>query len=191
MKNIKTFMDFTWPFSYVGFSILDRIRKEKPEVEYVWYPYQLDKDIPEEGKDMFGRFEKGYERFSGLGKEYDLVFKDSKKVFNTERAHKAALFARDNDKLYEFAKEVFKTVWEKGENIGTMETINNIGLKVGLNIPEMNRCISSGAYDEEMYEAKRLSSVYEVESVPTFIIDDKKNVTNLKPYSEFIKDFEN
>lgn len=191
MKNIKTFMDFTWPFSYVGFSILDRVRKEKPGVEYVWYPYQLDKDIPEEGKDMFGRFEKGYERFSGLGKEYDLVFYDSNKVFNTERAHKAALYARDNDKLYEFAKEVFKTVWEKGENIGTMETINNIGLKVGLNITEMNRCISSGAYDEEMYEAERLSSVYEVESVPTFIIDDKKNVTNLKPYGEFIKDFEN
>ena len=190
MKNIKTFMDFTWPFSYVGFSILDRIRKERPDVEYVWYPYQLDEDIPEEGKDIFGMFEKGYERFSGLGKEYDLVFYDSKKVFNTERAHKAALFARDNDKFYEFAKEVFKTVWEKGENIGNMETLNNIGLEVGINIAEMNRCISSGAYDEEMYEAKRMASVFEIESVPTFVVDDKKNVTNLKPYEEFVKDLE-
>ena len=191
MKNIKTFMDFTWPFSYVGFSILDRMRKEKPEVEYLWYPYQLNEDIPEEGKDIFGMFEKGYERFSGLGKEYDLVFHDSKKVFNSEMAHKAALFARDNDKFYEFAKEVFKTVWEKGENIGSMETLNNIGLEVGLNIAEMNRCISSGAYDEEMYEAKRMASVFEIESVPTFVVDDKKNVTNLKPYEEFIKDLEN
>lgn len=191
MKNIKTFMDFTWPFSYVGFSILDRLRKEKPDVEYIWFPYQLDESIPEEGKDMFGRFEKGYERFGTLGKEYDLIFNDSKKVFNTELAHKAALFARDNDNLYEFAKEVFKTVWEKGENIGNMEVLNNIGLKVGLNIAEMNRCISSGAYDEEMYEAKRLSSVYEIESVPTFIVDDQKSVTNLKPYREFISDLEN
>ena len=170
---------------------MDRLIKEKPDVEYIWLPYQLDDSIPEEGKDMFGKFEKGYERFGTLGKEYDLIFKDPKKVFNTELAHKAALFARDNGKFYEFAKEVFKTVWEKGENIGNMETLNKIGLEVGINIAEMNRCISSGAYDEEMYEAKIMASVFEIESVPTFVVNDKKNVTNLKPYEEFVKDLDN
>ena len=41
-----------------------------------------------------------------------------------------------------------------------------------------------------MYEAKRMASVFEIESVPTFVVDDKKNVTNLKPYEAFVKDLE-
>nr|WP_300001951.1 hypothetical protein [Tissierella sp.] len=39
-----------------------------------------------------------------------------------------------------------------------------------------------------MQETKKLASVYEVESVPTFIVDDKNKVTNLKEYKEFKKD---
>ena len=33
MQNIKTFMDFIWPFSYIGFSILNRIKKEETNIE--------------------------------------------------------------------------------------------------------------------------------------------------------------
>lgn len=193
MKNIKTFMDFTCPFSYIGFAILNRLRKEEANTEYVWYPYLLDKDTPLEGLDNLKKFdkkdlEKSFERITALGKEYNLIFNNKGMSYNTVRLHKAALFARDADKLYEFSEEAFKTVFEKGENVGQKEVINNIGLQAGINIVEMNKCIDAGGYDEEMAEAEKLASVYEIESVPTFIVNDKKSVTRLKEYREFKKD---
>ncbi|MGO1468792.1 MAG: DsbA family oxidoreductase [Tissierella sp.] len=195
MQNIKTFMDFTCPFCYIGFSILNRLKNEEPNLEYIWYPYELSKDIPLEGKDISDKFpqgqlEKNFQRIVDLGKEYNLTYNNKNMSYNTGRVHKAALFARDSGKFYEFAKEAFDTVFEKGENIADKEVINNIGLKVGINIAEMNSCIDDGGYDEEMLEAERLSKVYEVESVPTFIVDDKRNVTELKEYREFKKDLE-
>ena len=125
-----------------------------------------------------------------MGDEYGIEYNNINMAYNTNRAHKAALFARDEGKLYRFVEEAFKAVFEKGENIGTKEIVNEVGLRAEVNIAEMNRCIESGAYDEEMRQAKKLSSVYEVESVPTFIVDDKKNVTDLKAYDEFKKDLE-
>ncbi|GFN34458.1 hypothetical protein TXYLGN1_02450 [Tepidimicrobium xylanilyticum] len=41
----------------------------------------------------------------------------------------------------------------------------------------MNRRIDEGYYDEEMNEAKKLWSLYEVDSVPTFIANENKKVT--------------
>ena len=195
MKNIKTFMDFTCPFCYIGFSILNRLKNEETDVEYIWYPYQLDKDTPLEGKDISqdidkSQLEESYERIVRLGKEYNLLYNNKNMAFNTGRVHKAALFARDAGKFYEFADEVFQRVFEKGENIGNKEVVNDIGLKVGINIAEMNSCIDAGGYDEEMQEAERLASVYEVESVPTFIVDDKRSVSKLKEYKDFKRDLE-
>ena len=52
----------------------------------------------------------------------------------------------------------------------------------------MNNCIDNGSFDEKMKEAKYLASVYEIDSVPTFIVNDKKKVALLKDYEKFKKD---
>lgn len=193
MKNIKTFMDFTCPFCYIGFGILKRLKNEETNIEYTWYPYQLDEDTPLEGRDISDnipeeKLEESYKRIERLGSEYNLTYNNKHMAYNTNRVHKAALFARDAGKFYEFAEKVFEAVFEKGQNIGEKEVINDIGLQVGINIAEMNSCIDAGGYDEEMQEAKRLANIYEIESVPTFVVNDKKNVTELKEYRDFKKD---
>lgn len=195
MKNVKTFMDFTCPFSYIGFSILQKLKSEEKGLEYTWYPYELNEDTPLEGKDISDKFsgdglDEGFKRITDLGDEYGLEYKNNNMAYNTGRAHRAALFARDSGKLDEFAGRVFKAIFEEGRNVAEKEVLNDIGLKVGLNIVEMNRCIDDGGYDEEMEEAKKMASVYEVESVPTFIVDEERKVTDLKPYAEFKKDLQ-
>lgn len=195
MKTIKTFMDFTCPFCYIGFSILNRLRNEEPYIDYIWYPYQLNQNTPMEGAYITDQvpkedLDKSYERIQSLGNEYNLIYNNRNMSYNTERIHKAALFARDAGKFYEFTEKVFQTVFEKEKNISDKLVINDIGLEVGINIAEMNSCIDSGGYDEEMQEAKRLAAIFQVESVPTFVVNDKKNVTELKEYSAFKKDLQ-
>ncbi|MDR7855095.1 DsbA family protein [Tissierella sp.] len=193
MKNIKVFSDFACPFCYIGFSIADKLRKENPDINFEWLPYELDADLDLEGSDLAlhisqDQIDMGYRRIERLGGEYGLIYNNKTKKFNTHRLHKAALYAGTVGKYYEFAREAFKAIFEDGKNVGDPLIINEIGLVSGINIAEMNKSIDEGSYDAQMEEAKNLVDPYEIDSVPSFIVDDKKKVTLLKDYEKFKKD---
>ncbi|HSH36258.1 DsbA family oxidoreductase [Schnuerera sp.] len=193
MTSIKIFSDFACPFCYIGFAIAEKLKKENSDIHIEWIPYELDPDLPIGGEDLTDHIPQkqiamSYRRIERLGSEYNLVYNNKTKKFNTHRLHKAALFAKDEGKYYEFAKEAFKTIFEYGKNVGEPVIVNEIGLSAGINITEMNRCIDGHFYNEKMEDAKKLWSIYEIESVPTFIVDENKKVTLLKDYERFKKD---
>lgn len=193
MVNIKVFSDFTCPFCYIGFSIANRLRKENPNVNIEWFPYLLDPNSPLEGSDITEKLAKeqldqGYKRIQRLGSEYGLVYNNKTKSFNTNRLHKAALYAQREGRYYEFAEQAFKTIFEYGKNVADPVVLNEIGLAAEISITEMNRCIDDGAFDEQVEEAKIQASAYEIESVPTFIVEENKKITTLKDYERFKKD---
>lgn len=193
LTNIKVFLDYACPFCYLGFSIADKLREENPNIEFEYFPYELDPEVSEEPSDMKDHIDEdqlkeSYKRIERLGEEYGLSYNNKQKRFNTHRLLLAGMYSKKEDKFYEFSKEAFKAVFEDGKNVARAEVVNEIGLAAGLNIVEMNNCIDGDSLDEEMQTAKELISVYEVDSVPTFIVNDQKKVTELKPYSEFKKD---
>lgn len=195
MTNIKIFSDFACPFCYIGFSIADKLRHENPNINIQWFPYELDSDLPLEGRDLSDhipqdQIDMAYKRIERLGPEYGLIYNNKTKKFNTTRLHKAALYAHSVGKYYEFAKEAFKYIFEYGKNVGDPLIINEIGLLLGLNIIEMNEQIDNGNYNKLMEEARNLVPEYNIESVPTFIVDEKKHVTRLKDYEKFKKDLQ-
>lgn len=193
MTTIKIFSDFACPFCYIGFSIADKLRQEHPDINIKWYPYELDPDLPLKGSDLANdipqeQIDMSYRRIERLGKEYGLIYNNKTRKFNTTRLHKAALYANSVGKYYEFAREAFKYIFEYGKNVGDPLIVNEIGLFTELNIIEMNEQIDRGDFDKEMIEAKNLIPVYNIESVPTFIVDEEKHVTRLKDYEKFKKD---
>lgn len=193
MTTIKVFSDFACPFCYIGFSIADKLRKENPDVIFEFYPYELEPDAPAEGYDFsddvpMDQIDMSYRRINRLGSEYGLIYNNRIKKSNTHRLHKASLYAKKEDKFYEFGIEAFKAIFEDSKNLADLKVINDIGLAAGLNIVEMNRCIDAGNFDEFMEEAKNLIPIYNIESVPTFILEDGSQVTTLKDYKKFKKD---
>ena len=134
------------------------------------------------------QIEESYKRINRLGSEYGLVYNNKVKKSNTHRLHKASLYAKKEDKFFEFSREAFKAIFEDSKNLADPKVINDIGLAAGLNIVEMNRCIDAGNFDEFMEESKNLESVYKIESVPTFILEDGTQVTTLNEYKKFKKD---
>jgi len=52
----------------------------------------------------------------------------------------------------------------------------------------MNEKIDKGEFDSQIEDARKLSVDYNIESVPTFIVDDERYVTVLKDYERFKKD---
>ncbi len=110
--NIKIFSDFTCPFCYIGFSFIERLRQEIPELDIEWIPFELDPNLGPEGDNLLNHIseeqvELAYKRIERLGSEYGLVFNHRTLKFNTYLLHKAALYAGKEGKYYEFAKEAF------------------------------------------------------------------------------------
>lgn len=193
MTNIKVFTDFACPFCYIGFEIMNKLRKEDPSIVFEFMPLELNPEIPLEGSDLSNhvpqkQIEMGYRRIEKLAKEYDLIYNNKSRNFNTHRLLTAALYSEREDKFYEFSKEAFKAIFEYEKNVALPEVVNEIGLASGLNIVEMNNCIEKEAFAEEFLKAKELASVFEVKSIPTFIVNDKKKVAGLKKYDKFKKD---
>lgn len=193
MTNIKVFSDYACPFCYIGFSIIDKLKKNNPDVIIEWMPFELSPDRPFEGTDITKnipeeQLDMAYKRILRLGSEYDLVYNNKTKSFNTHRLHKASLYANSVDKFYEFSKEAFKTIFEYGKNVADHSIIDEIAVSVGLNVDEMNKQIDEGKFDETMKKAKELVPVHKIDSVPSFIINDDKKVTTLKDYKRITKD---
>lgn len=192
MYNFKVFSDFSCPFCYIGFTIADKLNSERDDVQFKWYPYELDSKVPEEKGSVTNIPEEqlkiGYQRIEMLASEYGLNYNNKNWKYNTKKLHLAALYAQSVEKFYSFGREAFKAIFEDSRNVSDLEVINDIGLKAGLNIQEMNAAINDPVFMEEFIEAKNLAEVYEIDSVPTFVREDNKKVSHLKDYMSFKKD---
>ena len=193
MTNIKVFLDYACPFCYIGFEIMDKLRKEDPTINFEYMPYQLNPNTPIEGIDLADQISKeqienGFKRIERLGSEYGLIFTNKTKSYNTLDLHLASLYSQKENKFYEFSKQAFEAIFTRGENVAQRLVINEIGLAAGLNIVEMNNCIDQDQSYNDFSSKQEMASVYEIESVPTFIVNDKLKVTTLKNYDKNKKD---
>ncbi len=193
MKEIKIFSDYACPFCYIGLAIAMKLKEEVEDLKIEFVPFLLSPDLPLEGGDLRDSLdekviENGYKRIERLGREYGLVYKNKNKKFNTNRLHRAGLYAQSQGKGLEFSLLAYKYIFEYGKNVGDPLIINEIALVLELDTLEMNTEIDKGSFEAEMAEADRLKDVYEINSVPTFIINGEKKVTGLKAYEKLKED---
>lgn len=193
MTHFKVFSDFACPFCYIGFEIGDRLLNEDEDITIEWIPFILDRDTPQIGSDLSDdipqeNIDFSYKRIERLGKEYDLVYNNKTKKFNTNLLHIAGLYAQSVDKFRPFAREAFRAIFKDGRNVAELDVINAIGYKVGLNLNELNDALKDPHFTELLEESLNLGKVYRIDSVPTFVRDDNKKILLLKEYKKFKKD---
>lgn len=193
MLNIKIFSDFACPFCYIGFSILERLKKDGIKFDAEWYAYEIRPEAPLEGKESTLKFyeeeaqkmDKLLEMIAKFSEPYGIKFSKKYISFNTNRAHLAGEYAKTQNKYDEFSKEVFKAYFELFENIADKEIISKIAAKIGLNVDEMNEQIDSGKFDDILLQAMDIAEQYKVENVPTFIINETHKITGVREYEQF------
>ncbi|MDX9917372.1 MAG: DsbA family protein [Gudongella sp.] len=193
MTKFIVFSDFACPFCYIGFTIAKRITEEMPDVEFKWYPYELDRNVPPEGASLEesiprDKIDFSFKRIERLGSEYGLIYNNKLMKFNTGLLHRAALYAQETGHFYAFANEAFRQIFEEGKNVALKEVVNDIGFKAGLSIHEMMSLVEDGSFEDAIEEARELSIIHEIDSVPTFIREDGKVITLLKNYEKFKND---
>lgn len=191
MTNVKVFSDFNCPFCYIAMGIVEKLKKEV-NFSVEWIPYESFPDIPLKGMDLYKEYSKKqvdnmYKMLQRHANPYNITFGDAHIKYNSHRALLAGEYAKTVNKYNEFAKKVFKAAFTEIKNIGNKDVINEIGEEIGLDVIEMNRFIDEEKFDDNLEKGNKLAKKHNIKEVPTFVINDKKKVTNIRNYRRIKK----
>lgn len=192
MTNVKVFSDLGCPFCFIATGIVDKLKEDGVDFTVEWIPHEIHPEVSLEGESLYDSFPKTqvhkmFKMLGRIGEPYDIKFGDVDMMFNTHKALLAGEYAKSVNKYDSFSKEVFKTIFTDVINIGDKDILDEIAKKVELDIAEMNTSIDEGKYDDKLEMATELVDKHNIEEVPTFIINDKRKIINVRNYERIKK----
>lgn len=201
--KVEIWSDVMCPFCYIGKRHFEKALESfegKDEVEITWKSFQLDPDMkaesgtniydylaerkgisPEQSRQMHTRVS---EMAKAAGLHYDF---DKMIVANSFNAHRFAHFAASKGKQDAAEEILFASYFTEGKNIGDIETLVQLGMKIGLDENELRNLFESDRYAAEVRmdiaEAQKLGA----RGVPFFVIDRKYGVSGAQPVESFLQ----
>lgn len=184
MIHLDIFSDPVCPWCYIGKAHLDRALSQSPDHPFVieWHPFQLNPDMPREGRDRAAYLE---EKFGGRAKAaaiyarveqaaldagVEIDFAAMKRMPNTMDAHRLIHWAGLEGRQTAVKSALMRAFFREGRDIGDTATLVAIAGACGLDEQVIARLLASDA-DRDDIAARDLDARRKgVNAVPTFLI---------------------
>jgi predicted DsbA family dithiol-disulfide isomerase len=121
------------------------------------------------------------------GSQFGLQFNNLEVLSNSHLSLIAGEFARDHGKFHEYHEAVFRAYFTAGEDIGKAEVINRILEELNLDAKEFMAASKVGIYEDKLKQTTSAAHLNQINSTPTFIINDKYTVVGAQPVEAFRK----
>jgi predicted DsbA family dithiol-disulfide isomerase len=196
--NIIVTSDFLCPWCYIGESRLFKAIQDlgdQVETEIEWRPYELNPDMPTEGKDRkeyrSGKY--GWERSKlmdaqvvAVGSLDGLAFDYSKitRAPNTRLAHRLTKLAKQNGRANDYVNKVFQAYFEDGQDIGDKAILLAIIEQIGIDKKLAEAYLNSDEGLQELIDVEKEAQFRGVHSVPQFEIGNLI-ITGAQPEAVF------
>jgi predicted DsbA family dithiol-disulfide isomerase len=106
-------------------------------------------------------------------KELGLVMKEGReRIPSSRRAHEATEYARSKGKQDAFHHAVLRRYWTDGEDLHDWSTLRAAALEAQLDPDKLQEEVSDGQWKAAVEAFLREASQQQVNSVPTFILND-------------------
>jgi predicted DsbA family dithiol-disulfide isomerase len=128
-----------------------------------------------------------FANLNGMGRNYNLSFNGIDFIANTHLSLLASEYAKYKGKFHEFHDNLFRLYFTEGKDIGDIEILKTVAESINLNKDEMVKRITDGTYESNLELAKNLARQYEVDSTPTFIINNKHSIVGAQSIETFRK----
>jgi predicted DsbA family dithiol-disulfide isomerase len=128
-----------------------------------------------------------FNNLSNMGKKFGVTFSGTDLISNTHSALLASEYAKEKGKFHEFHNRLFYVYFNEGKNIGDVELLKSIAEDIGLDKEEMIKRIEDDLYENKLAQARNIALQYEVNSTPTFIINDKYAIVGAQSIESFKK----
>ncbi len=129
--------------------------KEEYNIELEWRS-----DTPPEGLELpeyvtRARTNGSEERLLSIARSHGMDFKSTERIYNTRLAHEATEYAREQGKVLEFHKVVFRNVYVDGQDPSKWDVLRSAAAEVGLDADDMQQVVESNQYTEFVAEQVR------------------------------------
>lgn len=121
------------------------------------------------------------------GAQFGLQFNQLEVLSNSHLSLLAGEFARDNGKFHEYHEAIFKAYFTEGEDIGKVDVVNNILDELALDKDKFMAAVKDGLYEDRLEQAGNAAHINQINSTPTFIINNKYAMVGAQPVESFRK----
>jgi len=182
--TIEMTSDFICPWCLIAHTNLQKAiaQLNVPAIQWVWYPFELNPDMPEAGMDRrtyrtnkFGSWEYSQQldaktvrvgQVSGIEFRYDWM----KVTPNTLKAHRLTWLAGKAGKATEMAERILKAYFTEGQDIGDIETLAKLATEIGLDGERIRGFLLSDEGVEDIKALERRAIAQGIHGVPTIRI---------------------
>ncbi len=190
MIKLDIISDPICPWCFIGKTHLERALAAEPDHPFVieWHPFQLNPEMPVEGMDRraylegkFGGKENAVRVYGQIAEHaetagVEIDFAGIKRTPNTLNAHRLIHWAGIESKQNAIVDALFAAYFQEGRDIGDVEVLADIADSAGLDAPTISRLLGSDADLQMIKDRDAHSREMGVNSVPTFIIDNRHAV---------------
>ena len=204
MVTLEIISDPICPWCYIGKARLDRAIAEtgRDPFEVSWRIFQLNPDMPPEGRDRKAHLIAKFGGEDGLKRVYDAVIEAGKsegidfafdkveRTPNTINSHRLLRLADEKGTQDAASEALFKAYFLDGKDIGVIDVLVEIAATAGMKGDEVRAYLESDAGDKEVREEDRKARQMGVSGVPFFIINNKYAISGAEDPSVFLRAFE-
>jgi len=121
------------------------------------------------------------------GSLYGINFGKLERMPNSHNALEAAEFARAHGKLKEYHSALMDAYFRDLKDIGDLEVLGDLGKFLGLNKEELISAVKNRVYETTLNNSAKDALSMEINSTPTFVINNKYSLVGAQPIEEFRK----
>ena len=105
----------------------------------------------------------------------------------TRLTHEAAHWARAQGRFEDYHDEIFRAYFERGEDIGEVDVLDAIALRLDLDKDSLREALTSHEFIPSVLEDERDAARIGVTGVPAFIANRKAALTGVQPVENLRK----
>ena len=202
--QIDVISDTVCPWCFIGKrrleKALEKLRAERPDedIKVNWHPFQLNPDMPEEGRDhkeyyreKFGDDERVAELVDNMtaagaaeGLEFD--FNAIEKSPNTLASHRLIRWAATTGRQDAVVEALFRAYFMEGRDIGDHGVLTEIAGAAGMDADLVKALYAEGRDKELVAQDVIGAQQMGIRGVPFFIVDFKYSVSGAQSPEVFV-----
>jgi predicted DsbA family dithiol-disulfide isomerase len=201
--RVDIWSDVVCPWCYVGTRRFEEAvaRLDGTGVEVVHRAFELDPDVPPEGRDLaeylgrkFGgaqRVAQTHDRLARAAADVDVDFRwEGKRRVNTFDAHRLAAWALDvagpaaqND----LHQRLFRAYFTDNADLADHGVLAGLAAEAGLDPEGADEALATGAYAEAVRSDEVRAGEMDIHAVPTFVIEGRWAIPGAQDIDTFVE----
>ncbi|VXC24620.1 Disulfide bond formation protein DsbA [Flavobacterium sp. 9AF] len=200
--KIQIWSDIMCPFCYIGKRRIEAALNNfahKDNVIIEWKSFQLDPNFKASENDnvvkhLANKYGKDIhwatqmtENVTQTARSAGLNFHFDKAIMaNSFHAHRLLHLAKKYNLGNELKEQLFKAYFTEGKDVHNLNTLSELGQKVGMQRNEVESVLHSNAYADEVENDITMAKEIGIQGVPFFVFDNKYAVSGAQPEETFL-----